>query len=127
MDNYAYERRRQARLERLGTNDPHCAICGESDPCCLDLHHVGGRVFACLIIVCATHHRKLEEKKKAHPRASDEPTTLEYRGYLLLGIADFLEELPRFPLTIVATVRETGLHLIDYAQAFRPQSEDERP
>jgi hypothetical protein len=125
VDNYQSERQKQARLERLGTNDPHCAICEEGDPCCLDLHHVGGRVFDFLIIVCATHHRKLEEKKKAHPRASDETNTLEHRGYLLLGIADFLEELPRCPLDNVAAIRDTGLHLIDYAQAFRPSSEDE--
>ena len=40
------ERRRQRALERLGTNDPRCVVCGYDDPLALELHHVAGHDFA---------------------------------------------------------------------------------
>jgi hypothetical protein len=47
------EKRRQMRLERLGTNTPRCVVCGEDDPSCLELHHIPGRKFGDeLGIVC---------------------------------------------------------------------------
>jgi hypothetical protein len=39
-DNLAKERRKQRRLEKLGTNNPVCGICGERDWRCLEDHHV---------------------------------------------------------------------------------------
>ena len=39
----AAERRKQKRLERLGTNEPRCGTCGEHDDRALELHHVAGR------------------------------------------------------------------------------------
>ena len=38
------ERRRQRALERLGSNNPRCVICGCDDPLALELHHVAGRI-----------------------------------------------------------------------------------
>ena len=37
------EDRRQQRLRRLGTQNPNCVACGESDPAVLELHHVAGQ------------------------------------------------------------------------------------
>jgi hypothetical protein len=42
---YNRERRRQIRLERLGTNQPKCLFCLEDDPSCLELHHLSGKDF----------------------------------------------------------------------------------
>ena len=38
----AEERLRKA-LERLGTDDPKCAHCGEPNPLLLELHHIAGK------------------------------------------------------------------------------------
>ena len=42
MTDLKKERRRQARLERLGTNEPKCGCCGEQDDRVLELHHSAG-------------------------------------------------------------------------------------
>ena len=34
------ERRKQARLAKLGSNNPICGDCGETDWRCLEAHHV---------------------------------------------------------------------------------------
>ncbi len=91
------ERRRQRALERLGTNDPKCVICGESDPHCLELHHIAGRAYGDeKVPVCRNCHRKLSNKHKDHPPANGVPADpLERIGRFLLGIADLLESLIR--------------------------------
>lgn len=108
------ERRRQQRLERLGSGNPRCIICGESDPCCLERHHLAGRAFADeQVIVCRNHHRKLTDKRHEHPPATSEsPTIPEARGRLLLGISDALELLTA-PPQLVDLIKQTGLHLIE--------------
>lgn len=116
---YDRERRRQARLERLGTNDPQCLFCPETDPSCLELHHLSGKAFGddC-IIVCRNCHRKLSDKQRDHPPAkTKEPNTLERLGRLLLGVADSLE-LVKVSGQLVQLLRQAGLHLIDYGQLF---------
>src|ERR1700693_545858 len=56
------EDRKQQRLRRLGTQNPRCVVCGESDPAVLDLHHIAGRKHSDDVsIVCANHHRKLSD------------------------------------------------------------------
>jgi hypothetical protein len=52
--------RQHGQLERLGTNEPGCVVCGEDDPSYLELHHIPGRKFGDeLVIVCRNCHRKL--------------------------------------------------------------------
>jgi hypothetical protein len=117
---YDRERRRQARLERLGTNQPKCLFCPEDDPSCLELHHLSGKDFGedC-IIVCRNCHRKLSDRQKDHPRSSTKnPNTPERRGYLQLGIADALELLG-VPGLLLKHIRETGWLLIEYGQPIR--------
>ena len=71
MDNIEYkkEKRRQGRLQRLGSNDPQCLFCSEEDdPCCLEQHHLSGKRFGELCVtVCRNHHRKLSDKQEDHP------------------------------------------------------------
>lgn len=117
---YDRERRRQARLERLGSNNPLCVISGEDDPRCLELHHLAGKAFAddC-VIVSSNHHRKLSDMQKDHPPIlKGVPDTLECCGRLLLGIADALE-LCKAPGQLVDLIRQTGERLIECGQHSR--------
>jgi hypothetical protein len=128
MDNdYQKERRRQARLERLGSNNPKCLVCDEDDPSCLERHHLSGRVFGddC-IVICRNCHRKLSDRQKDHlPVLAGTSTTIECCGRLLLGVADALE-LWKVPSALVDLIRLAGKYLIEYGQAFRP-CEEEQP
>jgi hypothetical protein len=122
MDDIEYkrEKRRQSRLERLGSNNPHCLFCAEDDPCCLEQHHLAGRKFASAeVTICRNHHRKLSDKQKDHPPiGSRTPTPLECLGRLLLGIADALELL-KIPEPLLDPIRETALKLIEMKSADR--------
>jgi hypothetical protein len=113
------ERRRQNAFERLGTNNPRCVVCGETDWRCLELHHLPGRGYGDeLVIVCRNCHRKLSDMQKDHPASSKEPSDpLEIIGRFLLGMADLLELL-------IAKLREFGRALVAQARSHS-NSEDE--
>jgi hypothetical protein len=101
------ERRKQKALERLGTNNPVCVVCGETDWRCLELHHIAGKPFdGALAIVCRNCHRKLSDMQKDHaPVAIAPPNRLESIGHFLLGLADLFALL-------VEKFREFGRDLI---------------
>lgn len=106
------ERRKQARLEKLGCNEPKCCICGNTDWRVLELHHVAavGRD-GFVIIVCANHHRILTDDQKDHP--AFDPNTdsfLDQVGHFLLGLADTLKR-------IVEKLYEFGYALVERAAA----------
>ena len=62
------EAREQARLQRLGTNEPRCGVCGEDDSRTLEKHHIEGRAHGeTLAIVCRNCHRKLSDAQLDHP------------------------------------------------------------
>lgn len=111
---YNRERRRQFRLEQLGSNDPKCPFCNEDDPACLELHHLSGKKFGDdLIPVCRNCHRKLSDWQKDHPPIlRGQPDTLECFGRLLLGIADALELL-------ISLIRRAAEYLIEIGQGSR--------
>lgn len=102
------ERRRQKRLERLGTNTPHCGICGEGDDRTLELHHVAGRQHDdTLVIVCRNCHRKVTDDQKDHPAFDpDADPMLPSIGHFLLGLADMLR-------IVMGRLHEFALALID--------------
>jgi hypothetical protein len=101
-DQLKREQRKQRRLEALGTNEPHCCICGEDDWRCMELHHAAD--FGCddtTVIACRNCHRKLSDKQKDHPTFDpNADVTLHAIGRFLLGLADMnqrvLEKLPAF-------------------------------
>jgi len=107
----AKEIRKQNRLEQLGSNDPVCVCCGETDWRCLELHHIAGKAFDDdLAIVCRNCHRKLSDDQRDHPKkVSAKPTSFESKGRFLLGLADLLE-------LIVKKLRVFGQDLIQAAQ-----------
>jgi hypothetical protein len=104
------EARRQKALERLGTDNPRCS-CGETDPHCLELHHIAGQAYGSeTIIRCRNCHRKLSNLQKDHPgQQSGPPDLLERIGHFLLGIANLFELL-------IVKLREFGHALIDQAR-----------
>jgi hypothetical protein len=117
---YKKERLRQARLERLGSNNPSCLFCDEADPSCLERHHLSGRAFGddC-VVVCRNCHRKLSDRQKDHPPVlAGAPEPIECCGRLLLGIADALE-LWKVPPALVDLIRKAGAYLIDYGQTLQ--------
>lgn len=104
------ESRRQQRFDRLGTDDPQCALCLETDSCCMELHHLAGKNFEkTLMTVCRNCHRKLSDAQIDHPaKCGEPPTTIENIGHFLLGLADMLALL-------VVKLRDFGTHLITQA------------
>ena len=88
-----YERRRQAAYRRLGSNDPRCLVCGETDWRCLELHHIAGQAHDDLGgIHCRNCHRKQSEAWMNAAGPTD-PPVMERVGHLLLGLATLLDEL----------------------------------
>ena len=93
---FDFEKRKQRALQRLGSVNPQCIICGEADWRCLELHHIGQEGFDALTgIVCRNCHRKASDAQMAHPKPINliEPMMLERIGHVLLGLADFFELL----------------------------------
>lgn len=87
-----YERRKQQRLRKLGTNEPRCGCCGELRWQALEQHHVAGRAHDdTIVIVCASDHKVLTDAQQDHPpkQESVDPW-LEAVGRFLLGLADML-------------------------------------
>ena len=41
-----FERRKQNRLEKLGTETPRCGTCGFNDWRCIEQHHIAGQKHA---------------------------------------------------------------------------------
>lgn len=104
------ERRKQARLEKLGTNNPICGTCGEQDWRCMEQHHVAdyGRDDL-TVLLCRNCHRKVSDDQRDHPRfTTDTDATLDRIGHFLLGLADMLH-------LIVERLYLFGLHLIERA------------
>ena len=90
------KRERAAKL-RLGSENPYCATCGNSDWECLEAHHLGQQAFdGTTVIICRNHHRILSDRQKDHPGKIDTPPTFdESLAHFLLGMADLFELLVR--------------------------------
>jgi len=107
----ARERRKQARLERLKTERPVCIACGNHDWRCFEDHHIAGCKYCALTAVhCKNCHAIASDKQYDHPTILfTTPSKEDAIGRLLLGLADFFEQL-------IETLREFGKHLIDIAR-----------
>ena len=101
------EKRKQARLHRLGTNEPRCGLCGENRWQCIEGHHPAdyGRDDA-TVLVCRNCHRILSDDQNDHPAFDLKADPMfDAIGHFLLGLADMLR-------IIVAKLYEFGLALI---------------
>jgi hypothetical protein len=87
------ERRKQCAFERLGTDDPHCCTCGESDWRCLEAHHIAQEAYGNdAIPLCRNCHRKERDDELDFPAPLEghDPPLLEQIGHFLLGLAALL-------------------------------------
>lgn len=89
------EARLQRAYQRLGTDKPACCLCGETNPHCLERHHIAWRRNGPEdSIICRNCHRKLSDAQKDHlSPLGGEPNVIERIGFLLLGLCDFLQLL----------------------------------
>jgi|tagenome__1003787_1003787.scaffolds.fasta_scaffold20194943_2 hypothetical protein len=91
-DEFKREKRRQRRLDKIGTATPRC-LCGETHWACFEEHHIARRAYEPdeTVFVCVSCHRKLTEdqKDRAPPPPGTEPWHARIRE-LLLGLADLL-------------------------------------
>lgn len=104
---FAREARKQRRLEALGTNEPRCGTCGETDWRVMELHHVAdhGRDDA-TVCICANDHRRVSDGQKDHPAFDpNADSLLDSVGHFLLGLADLLrlvvDKLTAFGLALI--------------------------
>lgn len=117
METYKKEKRKQTRLEKLGSNNPVCGTCGERDWRCLELHHVAdhGRDET-TVTICRNCHRKVSDDQKDHPALSlTSDASLDRMGHFMLGLADLLT-------LIIEKLIEFGQILIAMADAKAPES-----
>lgn len=103
----------QARLAKLGVNDPICGMCGETDPRTFELHHPAGqkqdRDFT--IQICANDHRKVTfEQNLLGPPPRHVDPLLYAIGRFLIGLADMLAEM-------IGKLYEFGIALIERSSA----------
>src|SRR5262249_1579968 len=105
--------RRAAAYRRLGNQQPRCALCGEDDWRCLELHHLAGKAYdtEVTVIVCRNCHRKQSDPaaNAAAPAQADTPI-LERIGRYLLGLGDFFAQL-------AAKLTAYGKQLLEAARA----------
>jgi hypothetical protein len=103
------EDRLEQHYRRLGTHEPRCVICGETDPRCLEKHHIAGRPYLDdTVIVCRNDHRKLSDDQLDHaPRGQEESMgQLSTIGHFILGVCDLL-------VLVLQRLREFGHWLIN--------------
>lgn len=111
------EARKQRRLEALGTNDPHCGTCGDTDWRVMERHHVADHDRdEATVCICRNCHRKVSDDQKGHPAFNpNSDTMLDCIGHFLLGLADMLrlivEKLTAFGLALIerATPKPEGV------------------
>lgn len=105
LANQRRETRMESHLQRLGSPDPTCCLCGYAAPeglikasrSLVEQHHLMGRHEGPWVYLCRNHHSELTNAQRDHdPRLfspdRDEKTRL---AALLRGLADFFEWLAR--------------------------------
>jgi hypothetical protein len=100
--------RLEQQYRRLGTREPVCVACSESDPFCLELHHIAANAHhKDLSIVCRNCHRKLTNRQHDHakPPIESQRDVLNTIGQYLLGLCDLLA-------LVITTLREFAGTLI---------------
>ena len=97
--------------ERLETDTPACAVCGEDRPTILERHHIAGRKYdPATMILCKNHHALITDTQKDFPPNTDSPSELECIGRMLINLAELFRML-------VEKLKEFGTYLIEMAQS----------
>jgi hypothetical protein len=110
-----YERQKQSRLHKFGTNTPRCAICGNDDWRVIEEHHPDTRKRDNLVVLlCANDHRRVTYDQKVHPKELPGCDEMLVRiGNFLLGLADMLaiilDRLYEFGEALIVRANESAL------------------
>ena len=104
------ETRKLRRCEQLGTNEPHCGMCGHTDWRCIELHHVADHnCDDTTVLLCRNCHRQMSDAQRDQPLFDPNADIMLHTvGRFLIGLADMLR-------AIVEKLYEFGLALIDRA------------
>jgi len=107
--------RQERAKRRLGTRNPVCCLCRETDWRCMEAHHIAGQAHHDNTVqICRNCHRKLSDAQKDHPATFADPKSMpEIIGYYLLGLADLL-------VLLVERLTEFGKWLIENTQTMSP-------
>ena len=109
------ETRREAAYKRLGTRNPSCVSCAETDARCMELHHIAGQAqHDDLVTVCRNCHRKLSDAQYDRTETDAAHPTMEVIGHYLVGIADLFRMLAE-------RLAEFGEWLLASATMMAPQ------
>lgn len=88
------ETRLETAYKRLGTRNPSCAGCGETDARCLELHHIAGQSqHDDLVPVCRNCHRKLSDAQYDRTETDAAHPMMEVMRHYLMGLADLFRLL----------------------------------
>ncbi len=92
---YDNERLKQARLEKLGTNNPICGMCGENRWWHIEQHHIAGQKRDTTVgLICVSCHCDVTKDQKDHlPFDPEADSLLDTVGNFLLGLADMLKKI----------------------------------
>jgi hypothetical protein len=106
MDEATYSReqrkeiRREGHLQRLGSPQPACVVCGYSKPealtrvsrSLLERHHIAGLGDGPTVWLCRNHHAELSDRQRDWPRAAQDRERPDQAklAALLRGLAEFL-------------------------------------
>ena len=108
------EKRLERAYRRLGTRNPICVMCGETNPHVLERHHVAGRLFNETVIICCNCHRKVSDPQKdRHGLETFDPDETLI-GHYLCGLADVLA-------AVAVTLKTFGERLL----GIKPASSDQ--
>lgn len=104
--------RARKACERLETDEPACAVCGENRPIILERHHIAGRKYdPATMVLCKNHHALLTDAQKDFPAdANGSPDYLGRIGRMLLNLAELFKLL-------VEKLTEFGHYLIELARS----------
>lgn len=112
------ERRKQRRLEEIGTNHPVCLACGDTTWYQFEGHHIAARRFGKHVeYYCAHCHRELTERQKSHPLpTSQTPGPVECTGHYALGLADIFDPIAHM-------LEHFGYRLVDLSDSAELRSD----
>ena len=93
QSNKSPEARKQQRLRKLGSNNPICPVCGETDWRTLEANHISGQNNDPDLThpLCANCHRKFSDPQKDHPEDISDPSDhLGRIAHFMFGLAELL-------------------------------------
>ncbi|KAA5805342.1 hypothetical protein F1654_05015 [Alkalicaulis satelles] len=107
------EKRLERAYRRLGTRNPVCVMCGETNPHVIELHHIAGTLLNDTVPICRNCHRKVSDPQKDRHGLETFDSDQTRIGHYLCGLADVLA-------AVAVTLKAFGERLL----GLRPDRDD---